>query len=161
MPLRVVQKYHAITTPHLPFRRLPKGALMAPVIISIKICNTTHTAILAQSVEHSHGKGEVAGSNPADGSTPSAICGILGVLKENSMSIQFVIQAVQVTSAILLIIAVLLQRGEANVGSAFGGGDISETGNAKRRGSERAVFIATFAIAIIFVISIIFPLISG
>ena len=134
---------------------------MMPVITGIKICNTTHTAILAQSVEHSHGKGEVAGSNPADGSTLSAACGILGVLKENSMSIQFVIQAVQVTSAILLIIAVLLQRGEANVGSAFGGGDISETGNAKRRGSERFVFIATFVIAVIFVASVIFPFISG
>ena len=133
---------------------------MMAVIISIKICNTTHTAILAQSVEHSHGKGEVAGSNPADGSTLLVTCGILHVLK-SSMSIQFVIQAVQVTSAILLVIAVLLQRGEANVGSAFGGGDISETGNAKRRGSERFVFIATFAIAIIFVASLIFPFIFG
>ena len=133
---------------------------MMVVIMRIKICNTTHTAILAQSVEHSHGKGEVAGSNPADGSTLSA-CGILNTLTESTMSIQFVIQAVQVTSAILLIIAVLLQRGEANVGSAFGGGDISETGNAKRRGSERFVFIATFAIAIIFVASVIFPFIVG
>ena len=138
-----------------------KDAVMVALIISIKICNTTHTAILAQSVEHSHGKGEVAGSNPADGSTLSAAYGILNVLTKNSMSIQFVIQAVQVTSAILLIIAVLLQRGEANVGSAFGGGDISETGNAKRRGSERVVFIATFAIAIIFVASVIFPFIVG
>lgn len=76
------------------------------------------------------------------------------------MSISFIIQAVQVTSAILLIIAVLLQRGEANVGSAFGGGDVSETGNAKRRGSERIVFMATFMIAAIFVISIVFPFIA-
>lgn len=77
------------------------------------------------------------------------------------MSIQFIVQAVQVTSAILLIVAVLLQRGEANVGSAFGGGDVSETGNAKRRGSEKMLFIVTLVIAAIFVISIIFPLISG
>ncbi|MCY4577123.1 MAG: preprotein translocase subunit SecG [Candidatus Kaiserbacteria bacterium] len=76
------------------------------------------------------------------------------------MSIQFITQVVQVTSAILLIIAILLQRGEANVGSAFGGGDISETGNAKRRGSEKIVFIATFVIAILFVASVIFPLVT-
>ena len=76
------------------------------------------------------------------------------------MSISFIVQAVQVTSAILLIIAVLLQRGEANVGSAFGGGDVSETGNAKRRGSEKIVFVATFIIAIIFVVSVIFPFVA-
>ena len=71
------------------------------------------------------------------------------------MSLPFIIQAVQVTSAFLLILAVLLQRGEANVGSAFGGGDVSETGNVKRRGSERVLFIATFVIAAIFVTSVI------
>ena len=76
------------------------------------------------------------------------------------MSISFIIQAVQVTSAILLVIAVLLQRGEANVGSAFGGGDVSETGNAKRRGSEKMVFVATFVIAIIFVISLVVPFVT-
>ena len=76
------------------------------------------------------------------------------------MSISFIIQAVQVISAILLVVAVLLQRGEANVGSAFGGGDVSETGNAKRRGSERVVFVATFVIAIIFVASLVVPFIT-
>lgn len=76
------------------------------------------------------------------------------------MSIAFIIQAVQVTSAILLVIVVLLQRGEANVGSAFGGGDVSETGNAKRRGSEKIVFVATFVIAIIFVISLVVPFVA-
>ena len=65
------------------------------------------------------------------------------------------------TSAILLIVAVLLQRGEANVGSAFGGGDVSETGNAKRRGSEKILFIATYIIAIIFVGSVALPLITN
>ena len=76
------------------------------------------------------------------------------------MSISFIVQAVQVTSAVLLIIAVLLQRGEANVGSAFGGGDVSETGSSKRRGSEKIVFVATFVIATIFVVSVIFPFIA-
>ena len=77
------------------------------------------------------------------------------------MSLTFITQAIQVASAILLIIAVLLQRGEANVGSAFGGGDVSETGNIKRRGSEKILFIATYIIAAIFVGSIIFPLITN
>ena len=77
-----------------------------------------------------------------------------------NMSIQFIIQVVQVVSAVLLIIAILLQRGEANVGSAFGGGDVSETGNVKRRGSEKIVFIASFVIAAIFVVSIVFPLVT-
>lgn len=75
------------------------------------------------------------------------------------MSLTFITQAIQVTSAILLIIAVLLQRGEANVGSAFGGGDVSETGNVKRRGSEKILFMATYIIAILFIGSIVFPLI--
>ena len=81
------------------------------------------------------------------------------VINYNNMSIPFIIQTVQVVSAVLLIIAVLLQRGEANVGGAFGGGDVSETGNVKRRGSERVVFIASFVIAVIFVVSTALPLI--
>ena len=81
-------------------------------------------------------------------------CGIL-----KNMSLAFLIQAFQVTSAILLIIAVLLQHGEANVGSAFGGGDVSETGNTKRRGSEKILFIITFIIAILFMSSVVLPLI--
>ena len=76
------------------------------------------------------------------------------------MNIAFIVQAVQVVSAILLIIAVLLQRGEANVGSAFGGGEVSETGNVKRRGSEKIVFMATFVLAIIFVVSLVVPFIA-
>lgn len=79
---------------------------------------------------------------------------------KTNMSIAFIIQAVQVVSATLLIIVVLLQRGEANVGSAFGGGDVSETGNAKRRGSEKVVFVATFVIGIIFVVSLVVPFVA-
>lgn len=85
----------------------------------------------------------------------------MAYLKYKNMSLVFITQAVQVTSAILLIVAVLLQRGEANVGSAFGGGDVSETGNAKRRGSEKILFIATYIIAIIFVGSVALPLITN
>lgn len=71
----------------------------------------------------------------------------------------FIIQVVQVVSAILLIITILMQRSEAGVGGAFGGGDVSETGNVKRRGSEKAMFIITIIIAIIFVGSTALPLI--
>ena len=94
------------------------------------------------------------------GALACGMCGILYGIKSKCMSIPFIIQVVQVVSAVLLIIAVLLQRGEANVGSAFGGGDVSETGNAKRRGSEKVVFVATFVIAVIFVISIVLPFVT-
>ena len=74
------------------------------------------------------------------------------------MSIPFIIQAVQVVSAILLIITILLQHGEANVGSAFGGGEVSETGNVKRRGSEKVLFVVSIIIAVLFITSIILSL---
>ena len=76
------------------------------------------------------------------------------------MDITFVIQIVQTVSAILLILAVLVQRSEASVGGAFGGGDTAETAVAKRRGSEKILFIITIALAAVFVGSIIIPLVT-
>ena len=73
------------------------------------------------------------------------------------MDIVFVIQVVQTVSAILLIIAILLQRSEAGLGGAFGGGDMSESGSVKRRGSEKVVFIGSIVLAVVFVGSIILP----
>lgn len=67
----------------------------------------------------------------------------------------FILNVVQVISAILLIIAILLQQGEANVGSAFGGGDISDEGSHKRRGSEKILFTMTILLAGIFVGSLV------
>ncbi len=48
----------------------PKGckALVGYGILNEQLFNATGHAVLAQEVERSHGKAEVAGSNPVDGS---------------------------------------------------------------------------------------------
>lgn len=70
----------------------------------------------------------------------------------------FILQVIQVVSAILLIVAILVQQSEANVGSAFGGGEVSESGSHKRRGSEKILFVSTIVIALLFITSLIAPL---
>lgn len=75
------------------------------------------------------------------------------------MDLAFFIEVLQVISAILLIIAILLVRSEAGVGGAFGGGDVSESGTAQRRGSEKILFIGTIVIAVVFVMSVALPLV--
>ena len=71
----------------------------------------------------------------------------------------FILQVIQVVSAILLIVAILAQQGEANVGSAFGGGEVSDSGAHKRRGSEKILFIGTIGLTALFVGSLIIPLV--
>ena len=72
---------------------------------------------------------------------------------------EFIIQVIQVVSAVFLVIAILIQRSEASVGGAFGGGSDSDGTGSKRRGSEKIIFILTFIIAFIFISSIVIPLI--
>lgn len=72
---------------------------------------------------------------------------------------EFVIQIVQVISAVFLVILILIQRSEASVGGSFGGGSDADGTGGKRRGSEKIIFLSTFVVAIIFVSSIIVPLI--
>lgn len=58
-----------------------------------------------------------------------------------------VMTGIQVVSAILLIVAILLQQRGVGLGSAFGGeGSIYRT----KRGIERGIFLATIAFAVIF-----------
>ena len=75
------------------------------------------------------------------------------------MDIVFILQVVQVVSAVLLIIGILLVRSEAGLGGSFGGGDVSESEAPKRRGSEKILFMATVALACIFIGSCILPLV--
>ena len=75
------------------------------------------------------------------------------------MDFTFILQVLQTVSAVLLIIAILLQRSEAGLGGAFGGGDVSESGPTKRRGSEKTLFIGAIVLAVIFVGSVIIPLV--
>ncbi len=57
---------------------------------------------------------------------------------------------VQIVLSVLLIGGVLLQRSEAGLGSGFGGGDGFSSGHHTKRGAERAIFIATIIIAVLF-----------
>ncbi len=69
-----------------------------------------------------------------------------------------IISVIQIVLSVILIVLVLVQRNEASVGGAFGGADdggITHT----RRGPEKAIFIATIVVAILFVGSSIAALI--
>lgn len=67
---------------------------------------------------------------------------------------------IQIISAVLLIIAILMQASSAGVGAAFGGGD-SDVGFNTRRGPERIIFIATIVLAVIFAASSILVFVQG
>lgn len=57
------------------------------------------------------------------------------------------IDIIQLSSAILLIIAVLLQRRGAGLGATFGGeGNVYRT----KRGMEKYLFVLTIVLAVIF-----------
>lgn len=66
------------------------------------------------------------------------------------MSFAGIIPYIQIVLSILLIGGVLLQRSEAGLGSAFGGGDSFSSGYHTKRGAEKMLFIATIIIAILF-----------
>ncbi|MEK7514198.1 MAG: preprotein translocase subunit SecG [Patescibacteria group bacterium] len=74
------------------------------------------------------------------------------------MTIATLLPYVQITLGVLLIGAILLQRSEASLGSAFG---VDSFGGARfsRRGAEKFLFIATIVIALLFVASTFFALI--
>lgn len=57
----------------------------------------------------------------------------------------------QVILAVLLVIAVLLQRSQEGLGSAFGGGSGGGVFHAKR-GAEKFLFISTIVLAGLFII---------
>lgn len=58
---------------------------------------------------------------------------------------------IQISLAVILTVAILMQQRGAGLGGAFGGSDGSI--HYERRGSERTLFKATVAIAILFVLS--------
>lgn len=59
---------------------------------------------------------------------------------------------IQIVLSILLVIVVLLQQSAAGLGSALGGSD-SGAAFHTRRGFERFLFIATFVLGILFLLS--------
>jgi preprotein translocase subunit SecG len=68
------------------------------------------------------------------------------------MSIDSILQVVTVGSAILMIVAILLQQRGASLGAGFGAsGELYTT----RRGLDKNLFEASVVLAVIFVLSIL------
>lgn len=68
------------------------------------------------------------------------------------MSIDSILQIVTVGSAVLMILAILLQQRGASLGAGFGAsGELYTT----RRGLDKNLFEATIVMAVVFVLSIL------
>lgn len=68
------------------------------------------------------------------------------------MSINTILQIVTIASAVLMILAILLQQRGATLGAGFGSsGELYTT----RRGVDKNLFEATIVLAVIFVLSIL------
>lgn len=65
---------------------------------------------------------------------------------------------VQIILSVALVIAILLQRSEAGLGSAFGADGFS-AGHHERRGFEKTLFTSSIIIAILFAISAIITIV--
>jgi protein translocase SecG subunit len=72
--------------------------------------------------------------------------------------ISSVLPIVHIVLSVLLIGAILLQRSEAGLGSAFGADGFS-AGFQERRGIEKGIFYGTIIIGILFAISALITLI--
>jgi len=72
------------------------------------------------------------------------------------MNFDNILQIVTVVSAVLMILAILLQQRGASLGAGFGSsGELYTT----RRGIDKSLFEATVVLAVIFVLSILVGLI--
>ena len=68
------------------------------------------------------------------------------------MSIASILQIISVASAVLMIVAILLQQRGATLGAGFGAsGELYTT----RRGVDKNLFEVTIVLAVIFVLSIL------
>ncbi len=72
--------------------------------------------------------------------------------------ISTVLPIIDITLSILLIGAILLQRSEAGLGSAFGADGFS-AGFQERRGFEKTLFYGTITLGVLFAISALLTLI--
>jgi preprotein translocase subunit SecG len=72
------------------------------------------------------------------------------------MNLDTVLQVVTIGSAILMIIAILLQQRGASLGAGFGGSSELYT---TRRGLDKNLFEVTIFLAIVFVLSILVGLV--
>jgi len=67
--------------------------------------------------------------------------------------LESILPFIQIILSILLVAAILLQRSEAGLGSAFGGGDGGGPSTHTKRGFEKTLFQATIILAILFALS--------
>lgn len=63
--------------------------------------------------------------------------------------IQSLLPYIQIILSIILVALILMQNSSAGAGGAFGGGDFGNVAHTKR-GAEKAVFVFTIIIAILF-----------
>ncbi len=74
------------------------------------------------------------------------------------MNIDTILQVIMMGSAILMIIAILLQNRGATLGAGFGGSSELYT---TRRGFDKNLFEVTVVLAVVFVLSILAGLFIG
>ena len=72
------------------------------------------------------------------------------------MSIESILQMTTIASAVLMMIAILLQQRGASLGAGFGGSSELYT---TRRGFDKNLFEVTVVLAVVFVLSILIGLV--
>ena len=72
------------------------------------------------------------------------------------MSIESVLQMTTIASAVLMMIAIILQQRGASLGAGFGGSSELYT---TRRGFDKNLFEVTVVLAVVFVLSILIGLV--
>ncbi len=60
---------------------------------------------------------------------------------------------IQILLSVLLVASILMQRSDAGIGGAFGGGDAPSSNFHTKRGGEKMLFNTTIILALIFVLS--------
>ena len=60
---------------------------------------------------------------------------------------------IQIILSVLLIASILMQRSDAGLGGAFGGGDSPSSNFQTKRGGEKVLFNITVIIALLFALS--------
>ena len=76
----------------------------------------------------------------------------------NPTAMAHILPYIQIVLSLLLIGGILLQQGDAGLGSAFGG-DSGAGGRYNRRGLEKTLFRATIIVAVLFALSAFWSLI--
>lgn len=71
-----------------------------------------------------------------------------------------IIPIIQIILSVLLVITILMQRSEAGLGGAFGGGDMGSSAHHTRRGFEKILFRTSIVLGILFALTAFVALLS-